>query len=213
MKNVLVLIFSIFCLAAQGEELIVRVSQLPESAVLISKNRNIIPSVHYRISREQIIFTGKKSDIDFLKQVVSQKTLLPFFSDAYQALTPVNYTITFQIRDPLYLINLSTELNCRSSFIRYSQCGGFSYYSSPSCQMTGERRMKLEQALKVTSSLEDAKLLKVITDNPCVNPRTETLYDFALKNLSHRMATGDFDGKMELDYQAYLVNEEPLEIL
>lgn len=213
MKTLMILWLIMFGLPASAEELHVEVRNLPMNAVLIPKSRELIKSVLYRVAKNKLIFTGEKSDIEDLRQVVAQKTLWPYFADGYQSLAPVSYSITFQVRDPLYLIETSLTLNCRSSALRRSQCGELSYYSTPACKLTPELKSQMEFALKVTSSLEDAKLLKLVTDNPCLNPRMESLYDFALKNLAHRIALGTFEGLIEMEYQAYLVSERPLEIL
>lgn len=213
MKLILTLMTFFFCIHSQAEELRVSVRNLPAKSILIGRSRNLIPSVFYRIEKGAIIFTGKKDDINFLKQVVDQKTLMPFFEDAYQELIPVSYPITFQIRDPLYLIDISVSLNCRTTSTRQSHCSSLGYYTPQGCMLSSQTMEKLEMALKVTTSLEEAKNLKVVTDNPCLNPRTESLYDFALKDISHRMGIGDLEGSIEINYEAYRVVEQSLELL
>lgn len=213
MKFLFLIFLVLVSLKLRAEELVVRVANLPAKSVLIGKNRNIISSVNYKITENQIVFTGKAADIDFLRQMVAQKTLMPFFADAYQELSPVNYTISYQVRDPLYLISLSQGLSCRSSSLRHSVCGDLKYFTSPFCKMTSDLKKEIENALKVTASLEDAKLLKVVTDNPCINPKIESLYEFALKTIVHQIGLGDFEEKMDYDFAAYIVTEHALEII
>lgn len=213
MKKWIILLMVTLSFNSFAEELIVHVAGLPEKAVLLGKNRQLIPSVYYRILEDKIVFTGKKSDIEFLKSSVAQRTLLPFFSDAYQDLTPVKYTVTFQVKDPIYLLNLSLALNCGFSTLRHSQCGNFNYYTALYCRLSPDKLLEMERSLKVTSSLEDAKQLKIMADNPCINPRMESLYEFAIKMLAHKIGIGDESVHNDFIFEAYQVTERALEIL
>ncbi len=213
MKNVILILFFCYSTLASAKELRVKVRSLPLNSILIAANRQIIPSVFYRIEKDAIIFSGNSGDIGLMKQMVEQKTLMPFFQDAFQELRAVSYPITFQISDPLYLISISQTLSCRSVSFRQSHCSSLGYYTSPGCRLSQDVRSKLERALKVTTSLDGAKSLKVVSDNPCLNPKTESLYEFALKDISHRMAVGDLQGVIEITYEAYQIAEQPLEIL